>query len=204
VLFNAFPLHRPTPDQLTLLLQSKKHFILNQWLLDYPDSSITTFSGLSDLVSSSGIVQKWYSVTKAEYARLLSMPSWVLADAEAREAWQKDFVDVGMTLAKKLKTLNAEKLAASERYKTELSVLDEKIEFEITSRVRNNVLLAIDMITVQALPLDITESAMVNADAEVRRGALKQSLARYKLELYKSVTSGQITLEELLKLLHNK
>lgn len=171
-----------------------------EWLLDHPHVSVNSYKELLILVNSNKTARKWYNACRDKYSIICNAPQWVLTDEELYKEWRKEFYDYHV----QIKQIERDSVKEIDKLRTEFqskvkSVNDRNDQLKLNI-FRMKPMLAVDYITVQSLPLDITAETLSMSDDE-RKARLVVLLADYKNRLYKDFRDGVIDEAAIHKLL---
>jgi len=135
-----------------------------------------------------------------EYSTLVSAPVWLHHTPELLEMWEKDFQGVFIESKELTRNLNSERSLLQAQFTKNLGQLEDKFNIRRENLLINNPILIINGITVQSLPIELTEETL-SMDSESRNSRLKDILATYKAKLLTDFNNGVITSNELLELI---
>jgi hypothetical protein len=182
-----------------LIISNKSVFIFHHFLLDHPDTLITTWSQLSYILQEKSSMKDWYDDILSKWKLLNDVPSWLLGNAKLREHWLTHYhnklVSLRLAQSKCLEADNKAKEIYDQSLKTnaaELHLVEEQIYDE-------NPIILIHKI----MPSALSEADLLklhDLNKEERKLKRKELLDDYKLNLMERFINKQLTLKELNEL----
>lgn len=178
----------------------KRLFLLTLWYHENPDTEIENYSEFSVILNISSKVQRWYSEKSSIYADHCVAPEYIQSNDESLLHWlnkDKKYFDNYENITYECIRRRQE---AETEYKNKLLEI-AKDEADSKERIYNNsVAVMIHNISIQSLPLSITEK-YANMSPQLRKINLRRELKELKSELYLKYVKGEIDLVSLRDLL---
>jgi hypothetical protein len=192
-----------TESDIRQIIDDKRIFLLNEWLIDHPNSKVINYRDLSYIINKSRVAQGWLKEANLKYTALSEMPDWVLDDIGIRSMWNENYTSqmavykVAMREASKAKSDAAEEMR---RKVDEANNRFTKILYQIAD---SNLLVLINKISVDALPLDLIEPTLSMGDDQAKE-QLEVILSKYKKQIARKFLDGEYTKEEVIQLLKDR
>jgi len=189
-----------TTLDLSKYLNDKRYFMLNQWLTDYPSSKVISYADLSKIITRSKAAQIWVAKANLEYTKFNEMPDWVLNNLDVRALWKSNYKSLSMKLKFEIKQATDERQRLTEDFNKKVAQVNSRLETKYLEVARENPLVLIDRISVDALPIEKYEE-ILSLDADSAKKRVTQILSDYQADLATRYTKGNISLDELITIL---
>jgi hypothetical protein len=187
-------------EHLRVLLTDKQLFCVNYWLLENPGSDIRDWNTFKLLMERSTELQRWYKGKSTVYAAYCDMPEFILMNSDLRDSFSFNELRTIEQHKLNLKQLSENKAKIAAKYKSDLAELQDR-ENDLTANfVKLSPLMAINRISIQALPLERTLKHSTKTGSALE-SALELELREYKVELSRGYNSKSISLEQLQEIL---
>jgi len=135
-----------------------------------------------------------------KFSIISNAPDWVLQDSELYEEWKSEYFDLHIRIKEIERNIIRDVDMARSEFQRKVKGINDNydsMKFEI---FRSKPLLAINYITVQSLPIDVTSETLSMSDSD-RKERLTILLAEYKNDLYRKFKDGSISEEDIHNLL---
>jgi len=181
-------------------IKDKRYFLLNQWMTDYPSSKVTNYAELSTIITKSKAAQLWVNKVSADYIKFNEMPKWVLNDLDVRQLWKSNYKELSMKLKLEVKAATDEKQKLTDELYRKVSAINQRIEKKYLEVAKENALVLIDKISVDALPIEQYEETL-SMSAEKAKLKINEIHQAYQADLAKRYVKGILSLDDLLTIL---